>query len=624
MATNREALELAIYAILGASLAILPFILMWRQTETQPWFGNRTLMRWQGAIGVSLSLLFFATLFEPDTYVLRNTMVSPVRLLVVGIFWALFLMIFAGHCKLRREQSYLCWIVAAMFLVAAIILNFSSGPYTADADAPLHTMYFESMWYHWGAYIASAKSLASGLAIYRDFPSQYGLGPSIFIAAASGLGWVAGMFIVVGVLQLVYWVSISVIGLVIANRAVGYNPMVWISVLLVTITTCFLWAGSPTFANFFPSLGGARYFPAALLSAAIILLDLSRDNYAEKRGWRLHILWGLGAVWSVESLFIVSFIWWPQYLLLKTPNNASKGEIVRNLGRSMLILAVVAIVTFAVFLAGYYAIYKVLPDIQMFLAFASNVPGSLPVNIVGPALLITFSLVLSLYALGSLYRTSGINRDFRTLFCVMLLSYGAMVYYIGRSHDSNILSLFPYHGLIWIFLVLNETSKFIRTAAASLLALSLSWICVAQHASPINRFDTLLTFNGTQLDSVIENYYEEPVSTDRGRAIDFITSKYGEGITAFDIYANIVLTSPQKEWTSYNNATTYAGLPSEVQKLAVHRARLQLNRQGWVIIPSISPPMSLAYVQDLFAADYEVDQKLAFDTYTAYRFVPKR
>ena len=156
-----------------------------------------------------------------------------------------------------------------------------------------------------------------------------------------------------------------------------------------------------------------------------------------------------------------------------------------------------------------------------------------------------------------MYRRAGPDREFQTLFCVTLLSYAAMIQYIGRSHDANVLSLFPYHALILIYLVLNASALFIRVWTASTLALWISWVLVAQFAPSPNRYDNIFTFDGGDLDSVIVNYFENPTNSDRGRAIDYITRTYGEGVTVFDPMANIVATEPQAQWTTYNNFTTF-------------------------------------------------------------------
>jgi hypothetical protein len=519
------------------------------------------------------------------------------------------------------QSAALCAAIALPFAVIALALNFSIGPYVGLLGDRVGA--FTYNWHHWGAYLSSAKSFKAGLAIYGDFPSQYGLGPSAVIVAMSGIGWVPAMFYSVGATEMLFWACMSYIGLVIVHRYVRFSPTAWFACLAVTTVTCFLWGRGHPFANFTPSLAGMRYLPPAVMVAAILYLDPTKENFNEKRGWLLHLVWALGAVWSLESMFMVSLIWWPYYILIMQPQSGGRSERVASFALSASRLAAIASVSVCIFLACYFVAYGASPSLMMFLAFAHDVPGALPINFSGPILAVVFSFCIAIVTLVQRYNQNGVDADFRRLFCLILFSYAAMVYYIGRSADPNVLALLPYHALVMIELAFGKAGPFAKYAAAGLLSLLVAWMAVGQSGININTFVASLDFNGRSLSERFIKHYENPSYIDRGRAIEYISTHYGESITAFDYMMSVVVTEPQLEWTSYNNTTTYYGLQSSIQKESIKRSKNRLLRSGWIITETAGSLYNINYILGLFASHYSVTEKLVFGTYTAYRFAPK-
>ncbi|WP_271894161.1 hypothetical protein [Candidatus Phyllobacterium onerii] len=360
MTLQRETFELFAYAGIGIAIAVLPLFLVLAFLIQQPSMRRYSYepSTWSTAtLGFAMAgALFFLTCIQA----------TPARIACVVALAVPFLLLLLVPGE--RHRSVLCAAILAAFTAIAFVLNFSSGPYEPDPTNTTGIKFFESGWYHWSAYLAPAKSLGAGLVIYRDFPSQYGLVPPLLMAAASKMGWVAGTFYVFGVLQFLFWLSLTCTALVVVRRARDYNPLIWLAALSTVLATCFFWAGGPSFANITPSLGGIRYFPVAVLAAAIVLKSPS---------WLLHILWAIGALWSIESLFMVSFVWWPQCILINLPRGGTPSAILWSFIRSALVLIGVALATLVMALALYLALYGVLPDPNMLFSFGINPPGAL-------------------------------------------------------------------------------------------------------------------------------------------------------------------------------------------------------------------------------------------------------
>ncbi len=630
MMAQREALEFLSYSFIGTAISLLPFWLLLikpslksaageNQGPSQARSQGRSQVRPYVAMfaGVVCAILLFRLLLQ-----VAPGISGPMW--GVRSFWLVAVILITFACLLQIGAGFqslgLCAALLAWFLAIALLFNFSIGPYVNLLGDRVGE--FTYNWHHWGAYLSSAKSLKAGLAIYGDFPSQYGLGPSSVIVAMSGMGWVSAMFYSVGTLELLFWICISSIGLCTVRRYTRLSPVAWFVCLSITTTTCFVWGRGDVFANFTPSLAGARYFPTALMAASILYLAPTKCAY-DRTGWLLHLVWAFGALWSMESMFMVSLVWWPYYVLIMQPDEAPWSVRILSFIVAAMRLCGIALAFALVFLICYYFFYGERPSVSVFLAFAYDVPGALPINLSGPFLVVIFSFCLALWTLVRRFGRNGIDVDFLRLFCIILFSYAAMAYYIGRSHDTNVLALLPYHSLLLMEVAFGNASAFPKYAASGFLALLVGWTVAGQYGVHVDTFVAGLNFNGRELDERFIRHFENP-STDRGRAIAYINSRYGEAITAFDYVMSVVVSGPQREWNSYNSTTTYYALRGLVQRHAIRKSKERLRRSGWAITEHAGSAIDPKYILGLFANDYDLVEKLNFGTYDAYRFSPKK
>lgn len=168
-----EQIELLFYAIFGLLIACIPFVMkLWIPTKET---------------------------FENETPELNATMAETADVSLT-------------NKSIRSKIIF--FALLSIFAMFAVAINFSTNYFDQDG------VNLGDHFVHWGAYISAAKSLDAGLAIFRDFPTQYGLGPSFLIALASRwFGWISGFFYIAGVLQLIYWISLTFIGFKIIKKS---------------------------------------------------------------------------------------------------------------------------------------------------------------------------------------------------------------------------------------------------------------------------------------------------------------------------------------------------------------------------------------------------------------------
>ncbi|MCU0831723.1 MAG: hypothetical protein MUC58_09485 [Rhizobiaceae bacterium] len=613
----REALEFGLYVLVALAFATSPLWLRrWTSGERRlpPGLGPAWMVRHPVWPGIALSMLFL-TLVSMELVAKRGIVVLLSWTLLAAAMYRLLLQ----HAIVNKSRMILLVMLGAFFVVG-IILNFTTAPFV---DLLTVEGLFADRWHHWGAYLMSARSFSSGLVIHHDFPSQYGLGPSALISLlAWNGGWSRGLFLSAGLAQLFAIMALAAMAVLVVNRRAGANPVLWAMALLIVLVNSAFWAGGPGYSNFIPSLGAMRYLPAVLIAACAIACVEDDGRFPAACVVALHGLWLFGAVWSIESLVMVCLIWWPLYVQHRLAGSVSDTGLLRvstlasiQIVATSATLGLLAILIFRVS-------YGVWPDPVMFTAFARNVPGSLPIDVFGPFLLIAFVAIAGLVRLVQIARDEGFGRDFTTLLSLLLLSHAATLYYVGRSHDANIPSIFPYMGLVLLFLAVDRRPSVLRHASASLLALMVSFLVTYEFARVGGPTPAMLRFEWDRIDPWVVEQFEDPAKSDRGIAIRTITAEFGEGITAFDNAASVVATQPQVEWTAYNNTTGYYGLPYELQLLAIRRAKERLMRPGWVILPAKDPPHGRAYVLDLFSRDYTIAETRLFGSVEAIRFMP--
>lgn len=617
-----EQIELLFYAIFGLLIALTPLMMRLgfsfkKTSEKEKLKGNLTtefLQRYGFYLSFPLAAMVFTNLVHfrwanDIGFISLSAVVTSLGIWIFSI----------GHHK-NAKNKVILWTLIIFFSVIAAALNFSTSFFEQWG------VNLNNHFHHWGAFISAAKSLDAGLAIFKDFPTQYGLGPTLLIALASRFfGWVSGMFYAVGLLQFCYWVSLNIIAFKLIENIKSGKYLSYSLLLLMNTLSCYFWIPDPAqlYSNQTPSLGGARYFPATFFVAILLSLDLYPQSFSKNKVWVMHAMWSVCALWSIESAFYASLIWWPYYAYIGLSANSSLRSKFRSIYQSIVELLLLAVALIISFLVIYWLIYRTLPELAVFTAFVDNVPGPLLIDFTGRFIFAASVFFISLNTLIFLYQKYNDSKEFHNLFVTTLLAYAAFSYYIGRSADYNILPIIPFFSLMLLSMCPLVFPRFIRFFSITLLSLMMCWAGVNQYNKDFSRL-YLFDFNGKTLDAKFQKYREDPLMSNLGRAIAYISKNYNESAIVIDPAHTITVSGNQVQWNSYNNIATYEYLPVEMQKKFIEQSKKKLMKAGWILVHKDMEISFNSYILDLFSNAYNHNEALIFGDYKAFRFTPKQ
>jgi hypothetical protein len=489
---------------------------------------------------------------------------------------------------------------------------------------------FGTLWHHWSVYVGAAEALLGGAIPFRDYPVQYGMGPTLLLAAlCRGECW-TGTYIAVSAANLLYLMAMAGCVIMLTRKLPTGLALLALAAMGCAIL---LWTGFPPdyqgpIAT--PSVDGMRFFPLAALLFFI--------TAAEERGFRLdaagHALWFLGLVWSPEAAFYGTVVWWP-YLALRRAqaigaSSATRVAIAALRGAVVALAATAA--GFAALAVLFRTAYHEWPSVAGFTTFVRNPPGILPANPTGPIWLALAAAAL--VAVAQLRADApGIRIGFVGL--MSLLAVGS--YYLGRSHDNNVLNLLPFVVLALtsaLAIGLKDiASGFAQVALAGLVAFLAtfgfeSWDAAVRSGQTWNigpnRFiDNIRLASPESFALLDESLASSPnphaPTADAAAGQNWLRAK-GEGSPLW-VSPSLLLPygAPGPAWTGMNDIGAYALLPPEEVERFISNSAQDLHRPGWILIDrSQTNPWPAFY----FAA-YSVTEQRDFGGYTAYRLVPK-
>lgn len=524
-----------------------------------------------------------------------------------------------GDCHEYSKRSRSVWaVMVGVFILVAATLSFTTGF--------LHEPYvLANVWHHWSVYVQSSELLLSGARLFLDFPAQYGFGPTALVALACGKDCWSGMYYLVGVFTLLFALLIASIALGNSKQSLAQRGLI----LLLCLASCFFWAGFPLstwLPSTTPSVSGLRFLPALALVALLLRLDHQDDCRRYPAVWG-HMAWAVAALWSIESAFFATFIWWPYYLLLCGAKAQDNRALTLGLLRALGTLSGVIIALVLCFLAGYWLVYRTIPSAYGYFAYILNPPGPLPVNVKGTIWFFIAVMALGIASNWQTFRQSGNSMAFRRGLLLLLLAYGTFSYYISRSHDNNILNLLPFQLLVLLNVRSSQIRQSWRSAVAVLLACLLGWLSIfgwgIWRDTWKNR--TVAEFNPAGLKQALS--YENPESRRKlfpwigdteavAYAVSHIRQNYGEPVTVAGHF--LASADPDSVWNAIPNAANYMHIPPERRREFLRRTAKTLKRGGWLIIRTGSPT-NRALLAD-FDSIYSRSQEVDLGLYYAIRF----
>jgi hypothetical protein len=541
-----------------------------------------------------------------------HLIISNIKLLFFSLLTLLFIRLFsvktAANKHINNSKVLTAWI--AGYVIIAAILSFSTGI--------LHdTQAFRTLWHHWGAYIAPSELLLSGAKIFNDFPVQYGFGPTILIAKLCGNDCWQAMYYIVGFSNLVFSVLIAVMAFTFSRDRWGER----LAVMTICLAVCFLWTAFPPHACLplvTPSVMGLRFLPAVILTT---YLFFNKDVESSKlRKTIAHILWAMGALWSPESAFYVTFIWWPYYLFIQQNSTSSRTKTLFRSALSLLSIAISLVVTFCIV---YKFVYSQYPSLYGYIVYAIHPPGSMPINYRGGILFFLLALFIGTSSLLLNWYRENDTIAFRRGFLIQLLCYSVLSYFLGRSHDNNLLNLMPFLFLLLFYTITTTDSVILSKSSVVLLSTFIGWLALFGWHPWNTTFkeNKLLEFNSKLFnDRFYHNDMRFGISQNVIRAIDYIDINYGEPMTVLDSLFCLKPSIPPKVWSAIHDPANYVFIPSLERRRFLCNTAKKLNRAGWLVVDK-------KFLADEWLADYDFvyirTNYIDFGTYYAIRYTPK-
>jgi hypothetical protein len=289
---------------------------------------------------------------------------------------------------------------------------------------------------------------------------------------------------------------------------------------------------------------------------------------------------------------------------------------------------------FAALATLFWVVYHQWPSIDGFTAYVRNPPGILPVNPTGP-----IWLALAAAGVVAVAQLRADARGIRLGFVALMGLLAAGSYYLGRSHDNNVLNLLP-------FVVLALTAAlgiglkdvacgFAQVTLASLVALLAtfgfeSWNAAAQRGEAweigpshfVNNIRLAAAESSALLDQSLADPPKTPApapAADAAAAQEWLRAR-GEGAPVW-VSPSMLLPygPPGPAWTAMNDVGAFALLPHDEVETFIRDGAQHLHRPGWILVDRTQTTPWPA----LFFASYSVTEQRDFGGYTAYRLAPK-
>lgn len=502
------------------------------------------------------------------------------------------------------------WLIT--YMLFATLLSFSTGIFS-------NKELIKTLWHHWGAYIGPVELLLSGAVIFHDFPVQYGLGPTLLIANGCGHDCWQGMYYVSSLTTLLF-------SLCIASLAFALTPKRWperLITLLLCLTTCFFWAAFPPLAGSpiqTPSVSGLRFLPVIFL--VNYLFFVSHIEHSKTKSFIAHLLWILGTLWSPESAFYVTSVWWPYYIFI----NRAYGNIslrIKILIKSTLHLLLIAIVLVVFFNIIFHIIYGKEPLLYAFLAYALNPPGTLPINSHGAIWYFILIISIGIISLYRLWQKSNDTFEFRSGFLLLLLNYSVFSYFLGRSHDNAFLNLSPFLLLVLLHCICVTDKKYLHRIAIICLMVFIGWLPAFNWQAWTDNLKKgkILSFNPTFIDDLLQKNYGLSNRSNEAKSAIIFLQNYKEPITVLNSNFSLMYFNPPQVWSAIHDPANYVFIPSKHRQEFIFATAKTLHRSGWLVIEKNS--LAEMFLKD-FDFAYRRTNYFDFGNYYAIRFSPKK
>jgi hypothetical protein len=517
----------------------------------------------------------------------------------------------AGKTDEARAAVMPAFIFAAL---VALAIGWITAPF--DVDTIAHTA-----WHHWGAYLSPVDLLLSGGTPYRDFPVQYGIGPTLLLAASCGNDCWAGMFNVVLVTNALYFGTLAACTAIITTGMVrGIRWLSWVAMFCAALFwTAFPAEFSTSMAT--PSAVALRFLPLAFQ----LLFVLYCEKNPQQPKHLGHLIWLLNSFWSIESAVFASVLWWPWLAYRAHQKREASISIVQLLGRYAVMGALALLVSTALMLTLFRLGFGVWPEPVSIFAYFQHPPGPLPPNPLGP-----LGLVIMLTALTVQTLLRGRARDGGTLYACLIAMLASFSYYLSRSHDNNILNLLPFVLLVTLCLLpkvgeRSESEREFNTGFATMFVMAtIAFVATFNFSawSEVTRSKGQLETGPRPLLRQFSPSASDPsavISKDARGLIALARRNSRTAPVLFDKRAVMPRAEAGRAWTSVNSIANYSPLPQPLVSNYIGRGAETYRLSGWLIVED----GRYAQWPEYFATAYDVKPIMRKGRHVAYFLRPK-
>jgi hypothetical protein len=286
-------------------------------------------------------------------------------------------------------------------------------------------------------------------------------------------------------------------------------------------------------------------------------------------------------------------------------------------GKRLFRLIGLALVSFStvliVWIVGYWIVFNSMPSLHLYALYALHPPGPMPINWLGA---VWWLLLLVITAIFSLHSQGLSIRSKKNLHISALALIGFATYFLGRSHDNNIINLMPAMAILSCALL----GAWANDRSASNLSIFLPVPILAM--LPFFGFEAWsrpMPPEKNSWRSVMSYSHMGP--PDLKEAIAYVRTQRNESFEVIDKgpVINTEVLGSSEVWTALHPLSNFPFVPSEHRKRFLRAGMEKIGKPGWLIVEQtrLDDPI----IGD-FRSVYQVDDNKQFGSFLAIRFVP--
>jgi hypothetical protein len=218
----------------------------------------------------------------------------------------------------------------------------------------------------------------------------------------------------------------------------------------------------------------------------------------------------------------------------------------------------------------------------------------------------------------------------------VLAAYAAFSYFLGRSHDNNILNLAPWIALLLLSALAMLKGPAARTMASVLAVSFLAWLPAFGWSDRLDswaragfgRFGPAIVdqfaMQNPQTAAAVKRYFEEAGSPigDTGHLANALSAarKTCEGVVVVNYGALSENAIAFPVWAATHSPANLGSLPSQRRSFYIAKVAMRLRKPGWLVIDQrVFNPGMLAE----FSQCYESGPSSQFGDYFAFQLSPR-